>query len=221
MPYGRAVAAKNKCAGPFGAAYDAYIERPWLTRVLARAVWGIDIDVLYRGIRDEVGRLRDGDRVLDAPSGGGLALREVPNGVEVEYIAVDIAPTMLERTARRAAALGLSGVRTVQADMLDLPFEDGSFDVVLTYSGLHMVDRPRDALAELVRCLRPGGRLAGTTFVRDASRRQRVIFAVGERSGDAPLPCASDELRAWLEALGLSNVDLRGRGFVAFTADRR
>jgi hypothetical protein len=36
----------NVCAGPFGSFYDFYIERPWLVRIIGRAIWGIDGSVL-------------------------------------------------------------------------------------------------------------------------------------------------------------------------------
>jgi hypothetical protein len=37
----------NICAGPFGAFYDFYIERPWLMRLIGRAIWGIDASVTF------------------------------------------------------------------------------------------------------------------------------------------------------------------------------
>ena len=46
----------------------------------------------------EIGTLPAGSRVLDVPCGGGVALRGLVPGQGIEYVAADIAPTMLERT---------------------------------------------------------------------------------------------------------------------------
>jgi len=60
--------------------------------------------------------------------------------------------------------------------MVDLPFADEEVDLFLSFSGLHMIPDPERAVAEIARCLKPGGRLIGTTFLSDGSRRARAIF---------------------------------------------
>ena len=51
--------------------------------------------------------------------------------------------------------------------MTELPLGTGEADLVACFSGLHMLDDPREALSEFARCLRPGGELTGTTFLDD------------------------------------------------------
>lgn len=142
---------KNLCAGPFGAVYDAYIERPWLSRPIARLLWGIDVRPLYRSIA-AVGNIEDGSTILDVACGGGVALRGLRSEQQLRYIASDISERMLERVRRKAQARGLAQVETVQADVRALPFDDGIADVLLFYSGLHeehenAVEGTVDALA--------------------------------------------------------------------------
>jgi hypothetical protein len=48
----------NICAGPFGALYDFYIERPWLMQAIGRTVWGIDASVLYDSMKPLADRRR-------------------------------------------------------------------------------------------------------------------------------------------------------------------
>jgi SAM-dependent methyltransferase len=201
--------ARNQCAGPFGAVYSFYIERPWLAATIGRLMWGTRLGVLYASI-DRIGALSG--TVVDVPCGGGLELRGVRPGQDVRFIAVDLEEAMLERTRRRAAGRGVA-VETVRADMRSLPFEDASADAVLSYSGLHMIDQPEAAVAELLRVLKPGGRLLGSTFLDEGSRRQRALFAAGARSGHA-LPPARAALTGWLA--GLEDLEIEGAGFVTF-----
>lgn len=95
----------NVCAGPFGAFYDFYIERPRLAQLIGRAVWGVDLAPLYRSMA-AVAELPDGATVLDVPCGGGVALRALRPGQDVRWIAVDVEPKMLARCARRTGQNG-------------------------------------------------------------------------------------------------------------------
>lgn len=210
-------AAPNQCAGPFGAVYDFYIERKWLMQAVGRVVWGIDASVLYTSIA-AVATAEQGATILDVPCGGGVALRALRPDQDVRYIAGDISEQMLERTTRRARRRGLTQVEVVPADLLALPFADQEAELVLSLSGLHMVAEPERAVAELVRCLKPGGELVGTTFVREGGWRQRKLFEAGSRSGHA-LPPPVQSLRAWLTQAGLDDVAIEPQqGFVAFRA---
>lgn len=209
--------AKNQCAGAAGGVYHFYIERPRLASVIGRAIWGIKIADLYTSMR-QIGQVADGATIVDVPSGGGVALRALAPHQQVRYIAVDIDPDMLARTRAKAAALGLNQVETVEADMCRLPFDEASVDLLCTYSGLHMIDKPETAIAEFARVLRPGGRLLGSTFVHDGSRRQRAVFEAGARRGHAVPPPDAATLESWLGECGLTDVELSGRGFVTFSA---
>ena len=205
----------NSCAGPFGALYDFYIERPWLVSVIGRAVWGIDASVLYESMAP-ISRAADGATIADVPCGGGVALRALRPEQDVRYLAMDLSPKMLERAERRARKRSLKQVEPRVADMTELPLADGEVDLFLSYSGLHMVPDPERAIAEIARCLKPGGQLIGTTFLADASRRARAIFGVGRRRGH-PVPPSRMDLRRWLEAAGFDDPAIGPqRGFATF-----
>jgi SAM-dependent methyltransferase len=175
----------NVCAGPFGASYDFYIERPWLMGLIGRAIWGIDASVLYASM-EEIRRVAPGATVIDVPCGGGVAFRALEPGQDVRYIAADLCPKMLRRAERRARRRSLEQIEFAAADMTALPFADDEADLFLSYSGLHMIDEPEQAVREIARCLKPGGQVIGTTFFSDGSRRARRIFELGRRRGHAP-----------------------------------
>jgi demethylmenaquinone methyltransferase/2-methoxy-6-polyprenyl-1,4-benzoquinol methylase len=98
--------------------------------------------------------VQPGDRVLDACCGtGDLALAAEREGGVVTGL--DFSPKMLERARRKSET-----ITWVEGDLLELPFEDGSFDAATVGFGVRNVADLEAALAELRRVLRPGGRLA-------------------------------------------------------------
>ena len=98
--------------------------------------------------------VRPGDRVLDACCGtGDLAVEAVRLGGAVTGL--DFSPRMLERARRKAPA-----VEWVQGDLLELPFDDGSFEAATVGFGVRNVADLERGIAELRRVLVPGGRLA-------------------------------------------------------------
>ena len=97
--------------------------------------------------------VRRGDRVLDACCGtGDLALADAAAGGDVTGL--DFSERMLERARRKSDA-----VEWVNGDVLSLPFDDASFDAATVGFGVRNVLALEQALAELRRVLRPGGRL--------------------------------------------------------------
>ena len=97
--------------------------------------------------------VRPGDRVLDACCGtGDLALASVAAGGRVT--GVDFSERMLERARRKSDT-----VEWVRADMLALPFENGSFDAATVGFGVRNLDDLERGLAELRRVLKRGGRI--------------------------------------------------------------
>ena len=209
----------NICAGPFGGFYDFYIERPWLMRGIGRVVWGIDASVLYASM-EPIGRVADGARILDVPCGGGVAFRALAPDQDVRYTAGDLSEKMLARARRRARTRSLKQIELLTADMTALPFPDGQADLFLSYSGLHMVNDPEQAINEITRCLKPGGQLIGTTFLAQGPWRTRALFGIGSRSGH-PLPPRREDLLRWLTTAGIVDAAIGPQpGFAAFTGHK-
>ncbi len=107
-----------------------------------------------------VGRLniQPGMKVLDVACGNGnLAVIAARKGAEVTGI--DIADNLIEAAKERAAAEGLD-IKFEQGDAEAMPYEDGSFDVVMTMYGAMFTPRPEVAASELVRVCKPGGTIA-------------------------------------------------------------
>jgi demethylmenaquinone methyltransferase / 2-methoxy-6-polyprenyl-1,4-benzoquinol methylase len=95
-----------------------------------------------------------GDRVLDGCCGtGDLAIAARKAGA-LEVVGLDFSERMLERARRKEP-----GIEWIQGDLLELPFEDGSFDAGTVGFGVRNVADLEKGLAELRRVLKPGGRI--------------------------------------------------------------
>jgi ubiquinone/menaquinone biosynthesis C-methylase UbiE len=116
-----------------------------------------------------------GDRILDCGSGTGstalLALKKAgPSGNVVLF---DMSDGMLAVAKQRIEAAGAGGqVEFKTGDMLDLPFEDNSFDVVLSTYSMCPVYDPGKGARELCRVTKPGGRIA---IAHSTDPKNRVV----------------------------------------------
>jgi SAM-dependent methyltransferase len=99
----------------------------------------------------------EGDRVLDVASGtGNAAIPAAATGASV--VASDLTPELFEAGRDRAAAAGVE-LEWAEADAEDLPFEEASFDVVISSIGVMFAPHHQAAADELVRVCRPGGKI--------------------------------------------------------------
>lgn len=150
------------------------------------AVWnagGKDYDEISRGIADAlehcVLRLnpQPGERILDLSTGTGWTSRLVARRGAV-VTGVDIAEDLIDAARVKAEAERLS-ITYELGDAEQLPFEDGSFDAVVSTFGVMFVSRPEAAASELTRVCRKGGRVALTTWKSDGNLA--AMFAVMKR----------------------------------------
>jgi SAM-dependent methyltransferase len=205
-------------ASPLGAAYSAYMERPRLSRALGRFFWGGDTKAYYESM-SAIGEITDGGTIVDCPCGAGPAFRALDPGRGTRYVAADLSPAMLRRARERAARRGLDGIEFVESRAEELPLEDASADLFLSFWGLHCFPDPAGAVAEIGRVLKPGGRLVGASFVRGPRLRQRLMLR--PQKGDfGPMGTEAD-LLGWLSAAGLEATGSERSGlYMFFTAVR-
>jgi SAM-dependent methyltransferase len=152
-------------------------------------------------------------RVLEIGAGTGLNLDHYPAAVDELVLAEPVGP-MAARLERRAEATDLRAT-VVRAAAEQLPFEDGSFDTVVSTLVLCTVEDPELAVAEIARVLRPGGSFLFIEHVEAdepglARRQQRWhrpwrTFGSGcntnrrtlELFGDGPLRVGTVERASW------------------------
>lgn len=132
--------------------------------------------------------------LLDIGTGSGLMLEML--GPRAEYaLGLDISTPALRLARARVHGVGLSHCQLRCGDMYHLPCPEGAFDTVSIDRVLATAADPSAALAEAARALRRGGRLLA---IEDFEQ-------LAARAADNPLA----QLRAWLQACGLSQVRLR------------
>jgi SAM-dependent methyltransferase len=205
---------------PWASVYDFFVERESLARLAGQVAFGTDTRLLYRAI-DAVGKLPDGSVVLDIPTGGGVALRGLRPGPRIRYVAADIAPEMLARTKRVADRRGLDQVEVQSADVEDLPFADGEFDLVQSFAGLHCFPNPRKAVLEIARVVKPGGRFTGSVFLTGTGLRYLPGIVGGRLAGVMGPSGSRSDLDSWLHDAGFQNVRIEMSGAIGyFTATK-
>ncbi len=107
----------------------------------------------------EIGK---GEAVLDVACGTGVvAITAARRGARVR--GMDLSPVLLE-DARRNAAVIKAEIEFLEGDVEVLPYADATFDVVLSQFGHMFAPRPEIAIAEMLRVLKPGGRIAFSTW---------------------------------------------------------
>ncbi len=120
------------------------------------AVIGTTLQIVGESLA-EAADVRAGERVLDVAAGNGNATLAAARRF-ADVTSTDYVPALLDKGRERARAEGLS-VRFQVADAEALPFDDGSFDVVLSTFGVMFAPDQRHAAHEILRVLRPGGRV--------------------------------------------------------------
>jgi SAM-dependent methyltransferase len=163
------------------------------------AKWGIDFGDI--GIEQVAAKVRKAlgeppghyARSLEIGSGTGyFTLNMMRAGLIGQATCTDISPGMLTTLEANAERLGLT-VNTVSADAERLPFEDGSFDLVLGHAVLHHIPDLSTAFGELARVLAPGGTLL---FAGEPSRYGDRLARVPKRFAGALAPLWRAALRA-------------------------
>ncbi len=108
-------------------------------------------------------------KVLEVSSGPGYISIEMARLLpEIELVGLDISDTMVEIATRNASEYGVSQRVTFrQGDAADMPFEDSSFDFVISSGALHHWKKPPEIFKEIHRVLKPGCRALVNDLRRD------------------------------------------------------
>ena len=155
-----------------------------------------------------------GERVLDVACGSGNGAIAAARRAWGNTTGADFVPELLERGRERAQAERLE-IEFVEGDAENLPFEDGSFDVVMSIFGAMFAPDQQQAAAELLRVCKPGGRIGMANWVPDGFIGQMFLTTAKH----APPPPGVDPPLLWGTEERLR--DLFGDGISDLRMERR
>jgi SAM-dependent methyltransferase len=156
-----------------------------LVRLSPRPLFPPGGEELYRQIA-RLTRMDEESEILVVGCGPGVTVEYFAQGLGARASGVDPDPHLIERAENRVREAGLSHRASFQvASAHDLPYRDGIFDVVVGELSLSVGSEEEQAIRELVRVLRPGGRIALVQLVWkapvDAARREVLSRHLGAR----------------------------------------
>lgn len=132
--------------------------------------------------------IRPNQAVLDVGTGTGVvAVTARRRGARVSGL--DLTPELLQRAREHCTIAGIDDIEWKEGDAESLPYADGSFDVVMSQFGHMFAPRPEVATSEMLRVLKPGGRIAFATWPPDLFMGR--MFALVARYMPPPPPGAS------------------------------
>lgn len=136
-------------------------------------------------------------RVLDVGCGGGQnALTLAGLRPDLRVVGLDLSEEQVSRATRRAA--GFSQVEFIQGSALDLPFEDGEFDAVISVASLKHWPDQRQGLRECARVLRSGRRLRVVEADRGCGLDESEAFVAEWRLPALLRPLGVAMYRTWV-----------------------
>ena len=158
-----------KALGDVGNLYDGIITRSTLLgKIMDGLIWGLDRELSARWIEDALAPVPAdfSGSLLEVPVGTGvLTMPLYATLPQARITCLDYSADMMENAKKRAAAMGISNVTFVQGDVGALPFEDESFDLVLSLNGFHAFPDKDAAFRETCRVLKKGGVFCGCFYI--------------------------------------------------------
>ena len=161
--------------------------------------------------------------VLDVACGPGIVACAAAARAK-HVTGLDLTPAMIAQARSRQESLRLANLDWHIGDATQLPFADGSFDVVLTRYSFHHMTTPAAALREMKRVCRSGGRVVVIDATPSPETQAAYDHMETVRDGSHVSALTLDQLRAMGREIGLSEQHIDGyrlEALISTLADER
>lgn len=136
---------------------------------------------VYKNLGKRIAKeIEAGDVVLECACGTGAISRHIAPTCKL-LIATDFSGGMLRQAAKNCR--NYDNVRIRRADMMRLKCRDNRFDKVVAGNVIHLLEKPEDALRELERVCRPGGRIIIPTYINASEGTNERAVRLFEAAG--------------------------------------
>lgn len=164
-----------KLTGGHASFYDGMMTYSTLAgKAICRIVWNMDGDKNLRYLEKALSGIPEdfSGKLLEVPVGTGVLTMPVYKDLpEAEITCLDYSAAMMEMAQKRAEHAGINHITFVQGDVGALPFEDESFDIVLSLNGFHAFPDKEAAWRETYRVLKKGGTFCGCFYIQGECKR--------------------------------------------------
>ena len=164
-----------KLTGDDASFYDGMMTYSTLPgKAICRMVWNMDGEKNLRYLERALSGVPEGfsGKLLEVPVGTGVltmpVYKELP---DAEITCLDYSTDMMAAAQKKAEAAGIRNITFRQGDVGALPFEDVSFDIVLSLNGFHAFPDKEAAYRETFRVLKPGGVFCGCFYIQSGCAR--------------------------------------------------
>ena len=141
---------------------------------VCKIVWNMSKNVNTRYLERAISAIPEdfSGRMLEVPVGTGVltmpVYKTLPNA---EIHCLDYSADMMATAQHRAKNMGITNIQFRQGDVGMLPYEDSSFDLVLSLNGFHAFPDKEAAYRETFRVLKPGGIFCGCFYIAGENKR--------------------------------------------------
>ncbi len=164
-----------KQLGNMASFYDGIITRSTVIgKIMDSVIWGLDEKLAARWVNEALAPISEAFKgsLLEVPVGTGVLTVPLYKSLsEAQITCLDYSADMMKAAEKRAEILDVKNITFVQGDVGCLPFEDNSFDIVLSLNGFHAFPDKEAAFSETYRVLKPGGIFCGCFYIKGEFKR--------------------------------------------------
>ena len=164
-----------KLTGDNASFYDGMMTySTFFGKTICRLVWNMDREKNLRYVEQALSGVPESfsGKLLEVPVGTGVLTIPIYKALpDADITGLDYSADMMGVARKKAEAAGIKNITFRQGDVGALPFEDESFDIVLSMNGFHAFPDKEAAYRETFRVLKPGGTFCGCFYIEGGCKR--------------------------------------------------